>query len=616
MRKNTYWFGSIVFIFSYVFVLNADNKVMSIEDVLNYDQSRSRQNASMIQGDIMASENKNAQQSKGEENISLGNSIKVSDKDLHNKKTVYKPVKKNVEYKLKLHQFDKPKRIAKTRLLNKDIHTINTPTKVITRLKDIVSVEGIRDNQLIGYGIVVGLNGTGDKTQNSPFTKESLIAMLERLGVNVRDLQGKITITNVAAVMVTANLPAFARRGNKIDVNVATMGTATSLMGGTLLPTILKGADGEVYAIAQGEVTSSGFVVQGANVKTTKGVPTNGKIVRGAIVENELDYELNDLDKITLSLHNPDFTTAMRISDVINKHIEQMHGVKNVAFAKDQSTVEVKIIGKDIVSFITEIEQLHITPDNIARVIFDDRDGVVVITENVKISPVVVSYGALTVTVTDYHDYNNYSDDELKDRLASQQDLMKKGHAGYHMPLGTVVHNDYYNSPYNNPYYTRFNNPWVYNPMFNQGSITNDYYSENDKSNKNTDTQRNTQTNIYFNNNFQDPNLQSAAVIADAKQRMQAMKMDSSVGISESGNVSESVSGYESSFSDNPKFLEMKEKQKKYDAEHEKYNMFNGATLQDLMNTLNAIGTNPRDMISILQVLKRAGAIQATLEAM
>ena len=119
-----------------------------------------------------------------------------------------------------------------------------------------------------------------------------------------------------------------------------------------------------------------------------------------------------------------------------------------------------------------------------------------------------------------------------------------------------------------------------------------------------------------INNNFQDPNLQSAAVIADAKQRMQAMKMDSSVGISESGNVSESVSGYESSFSDNPKFLEMKEKQKKYDAEHEKYNMFNGATLQDLMNTLNAIGTNPRDMISILQVLKRAGAIQATLEAM
>lgn len=616
MHIGRFLYFRLIPIVLYIGVFYSDNKIMDIEDVLNYNQNRVRQNASMIQGDLNTNNDKNQQQAGDKKNISLGDSIKVSDKDLHDAKKIYKPVKKNIEYKLNLHQFDKPKRIAKTRLLNKDIHTINTPTKVITRLKDIVSVEGIRDNQLIGYGIVVGLNGTGDKTQSSPFTKESLIAMLERLGVNVRDLQGKITITNVAAVMVTANLPAFARRGNRIDVNVATMGTATSLMGGTLLPTILKGADGEVYAIAQGEVTSSGFVVQGANVKTTKGVPTNGKIVRGAIVENELDYELNDLDKITLSLHNPDFTTAMRISDVINKHIEDVHGAKNVAFAKDQSTVEVKIVGKDIVSFITEIEQLHITPDNIAKVIFDDRDGVVVITENVKISPVVVSYGALTVTVTDYHDYNNYSDDELKARLASQQDLMKKGHAGYHMPLGTVVQNDYYNSPYNNPYYTRFNNPWVYNPMFNQGQITNDYYSENDKSNKKTENSKNISNNVYFNNAFQDPNLQSAAIIADAKQRMQAMKMDSSVGVSESGSVNESVSDYESNFSDDPKFLEMKEKQKKYDAEHEKYNMFNGATLQDLMNTLNAIGTNPRDMISILQVLKRAGAIQATLEAM
>lgn len=616
MFKKSYWFCNIVLIFCYVFALNANNKVMSIDDVLNYDQNRTNQNSLMIQGNINGvTDKKNEEQKKDEKNISLGNSIKISDQELHNKKIVYKPIKKNIEYKLNLHKFDKPKRIAKTKLLNQDIHTISTPTKVITRLKDIVSVEGIRDNQLIGYGIVVGLNGTGDKTQNSPFTKESLIAMLERLGVNVRDLQGKITITNVAAVMVTANLPAFSRRGNKIDVNVATMGTATSLMGGTLLPTILKGADGEVYAIAQGEVTSSGFVVQGANIKTTKGVPTNGKIVRGAIVENELDYELNDLDKIILSLHNPDFTTAMRISDVINKHIEHVYGIKNVAFAKDQSTVEVRIVGKDIVSFITEIEQLHITPDNIARVIFDDRDGVVVITENVKISPVVVSYGALTVTVTDYHDYNNYIDEDLKARLASQQDLMKKGHAGYHIPFGTVVHNDYYNNPYNNPYYTRFNNPWTYNPMFNQGTVINDYYYENDKANKSTDNSKNV-NNVYINNNFQDPNLQSAAVIADAEQRMQAMKMDASVGISESGNVNESVSEYESNFSDDPKFLKMKDKQKKHDEEHEKYNMFNGATLQDLMNTLNAIGTNPRDIISILQVLKRAGAIQATLEAM
>ncbi len=180
-----------------------------------------------------------------------------------------------------------------------------------SRIKDIASVEGIRDNLLVGYGLVVGLNGTGDSLRNSPFTKQSLEAMLERLGVNTRN--AKLNTKNTAAVMISANLPPFARQGNRIDVAISTFGDSSNLMGGTLLATPLMGADGEVYAVAQGPVAVGGFVAEGEAETVTKGVPTSGRIANGAIIERELNFEFSSLKRLRLSLRNPDLTTARRV---------------------------------------------------------------------------------------------------------------------------------------------------------------------------------------------------------------------------------------------------------------------------------------------------------------
>src|SRR5690606_1678233 len=187
------------------------------------------------------------------------------------------------------------------------------------RIKDIVNVEGIRDNQLVGYGLVVGLNGTGDSLNNSPFTKQSLQAMLERLGVNTRG--ETLRTANVAAVMGTATLPAFSARGSRIDVGVSALGDANSLQGGTLLVTPLLAADGEVYAIAQGPVAINGFKAQGDAATVVSGVPTTGRISSGAIIEREIGFELASLTSLRLTLRNADLTTARRIAMVINDFI-------------------------------------------------------------------------------------------------------------------------------------------------------------------------------------------------------------------------------------------------------------------------------------------------------
>src|SRR6188768_98842 len=179
------------------------------------------------------------------------------------------------------------------------------------RIKDIVNIEGVRDNQLVGYGLVVGLAGTGDSLNNSPFTKQSLQAMLERLGVNTAG--ENMRTGNVAAVMVTASLPAFSTQGSRLDVNVASLGDAKSLQGGTLLVTPLLGADGEVYAIAQGSVTINGFSAQGDSATIISGVPTTGRISSGALIEREIDFKLGAQTSLRLALRNPDLTTARRI---------------------------------------------------------------------------------------------------------------------------------------------------------------------------------------------------------------------------------------------------------------------------------------------------------------
>jgi flagellar P-ring protein precursor FlgI len=272
-----------------------------------------------------------------------------------------------------------------------------TPAAALSRIKDIVDFEGIRDNMLVGYGLVVGLNGTGDTLNQAIFTRESLIGMLERLGVNARD--NGLRTNNVAAVMVTATLPPFARQGAHIDVTVSTLGNSKSLLGGTLLVTPLLGADGEVYAVAQGSVATGGVAAKGQGGSVTKGVPTAGRVSSGGIVEREIGFELAKMHTMSLMLRNPDLTTARRIADVINKHVQG-----TTAQAIDPATVAVALPNKsdgDAVNFLTDIEQLNVEPDEVARVVVDEANGIIVMGENVRISTVAIAQGNLTVRITE-----------------------------------------------------------------------------------------------------------------------------------------------------------------------------------------------------------------------
>lgn len=266
-----------------------------------------------------------------------------------------------------------------------------------SRIKDIVNIESVRDNQLIGYGLVVGLNGTGDSLGNSPFTQQSLVAMLERMGVSIAGQN--LNTGNVAAVMVTATLPPFTNQGSRIDISVSALGDADSLLGGTLLVTPLMAADSEIYAIAQGEISVSGFTVQGDAASITQNIPTSGRIAGGAIVEREIDFRLEDLQQVRLALKNPDFTTSRRISDAINGFISA-----NIASAENSASVVLKRPANykgSIVDLITDIEQLPVQPDQPARIVISERTGVVVIGSEVKISDVAIAQGNLTVSVTE-----------------------------------------------------------------------------------------------------------------------------------------------------------------------------------------------------------------------
>ncbi|TAL32173.1 MAG: flagellar basal body P-ring protein FlgI [Phenylobacterium sp.] len=267
------------------------------------------------------------------------------------------------------------------------------PAFAKSRIKDIVEFEGVRENQLIGYGIVVGLNGTGDALRNAPFTKQSLEAMLERLGVNVRD--ANLNTKNVAAVMVTAKLPAFAAPGSQIDATVSAMGDAKSLLGGTLLVTPLLGADGEAYAAAQGTVQTGSISAGGASGSTVlKGVPTAGRIAGGAIVEREVRFQLAAMGQMRLTLRNPDFTTARRVADVINE------AFPGTARAESPTIVAVRPAdGQNIVQFMAQIENLAVEPDSPAKVVIDEVAGVIVMGDAVRVSTVAIQQGNLTITV-------------------------------------------------------------------------------------------------------------------------------------------------------------------------------------------------------------------------
>jgi flagellar P-ring protein precursor FlgI len=268
-----------------------------------------------------------------------------------------------------------------------------------SRIKDIADFEGVRQNMLIGYGLVIGLNGTGDTINNSPFTQQSLIGMLERLGVNTRDIASTLRTRNVAAVMVTATLPGFSRPGTRIDVSVGALGDATSLLGGTLLVTPMLGADGEVYAVSQGPIAVSGFSASGGAASVTKGTPTAGRIANGAIVERELGFQLAAMKTINVSLRNPDLTTARRIAQAINTFASVP-----IARPLDPGTVMLTVPPareNDIVGLLTDIEQLLVEPDQLAKVVIDERSGTIVMGENVRISTVAIAQGNLTIRVTE-----------------------------------------------------------------------------------------------------------------------------------------------------------------------------------------------------------------------
>lgn len=277
------------------------------------------------------------------------------------------------------------------------------PLAAQSRIKDIVDIEGVRDNQLVGYGLVVGLNGTGDDLDKAVFTRESLIGMLQRLGVNARDED--LDTDNVAAVMVTANFPAFGRHGARIDVTISALGDAESLLGGNLLVTPLLGADGEVYAVAQGPVAVGGFSAGGEAETITRGVPTTGRIPNGAIIEREVPFALNELQRVKLSLRNPDLSTAGRIAGAINDFLHEQRKIEQPsAEVTDPGTVTLAIpeaYSGRAVALLSDIEQLTVKADQIAKVVIDERSGVIVMGQNVRISTVAIAQGNLTIRITE-----------------------------------------------------------------------------------------------------------------------------------------------------------------------------------------------------------------------
>ncbi len=268
------------------------------------------------------------------------------------------------------------------------------------RIKDITNLQGVRENQLIGYGIVIGLAGTGDSSTNIFFSIQTIASMLKKLGLTVpeKEIDG-LKFKNMATVMVTAELPPFARSGSRIDVLISSLGDAKSLQGGTLLLTPLKAANGEVYVVAQGPVSIGGFAVGGAARGVQKNHLTVARIAGGALVEKEIPFNFENKKSLRLALNHPDFTTANRIADTVNSFFKD-----NIAFAKDAGTIDILVpdkFRKNIVKFVASMESLEVSPDVAARIIIDERTGTIVVGENVRISKIAVSHGSLTIQITE-----------------------------------------------------------------------------------------------------------------------------------------------------------------------------------------------------------------------
>lgn len=278
--------------------------------------------------------------------------------------------------------------------------SLASPALAGSRLKDITDVQGIRDNQLVGYGLVIGLSGTGDSLRNSPFTEQSARSMLQKLGVGVP--LGAVRSRNIAAVVVTATLPPFITIGERIDVSVSSLGDATSLAGGTLVLTPLTAVDGKAYAIAQGSVAVTGFTAAGQAESVTQGVPTSGRIVNGALIERELTADFNQANELSLQIRNPDFATAARIADAINAYARTAFKASPIAEESDLRTVNIKrpreVTASRLMALLGDIV---VDVDSPARIVVDERTGTIVIGSAVRVSPVAVTHGSLTVKITE-----------------------------------------------------------------------------------------------------------------------------------------------------------------------------------------------------------------------
>ncbi len=271
--------------------------------------------------------------------------------------------------------------------------------QTVARVKDIASLQAGRENQLIGYGLVVGLQGSGDSMRSSPFTEQSMRAMLQNLGISMQGNQ--TTSKNVAAVMVTANLPPFASPGSRLDVSVSSLGDASSLRGGTLIMTSMSGADGQIYAVAQGSVIVSGFNAEGQAAQLTQGVTTAGRVPSGGIIERELPSQFKDSVNLVLQLRNPDFSTSIRVADTINSYARTSFG-EPIAEARDSQVVYIqKPRTADLTRLMASIENLAVETDTPAKVVINERTGTIIIGADVRVSKVAVSYGTLTVQVTE-----------------------------------------------------------------------------------------------------------------------------------------------------------------------------------------------------------------------
>jgi len=308
---------------------------------------------------------------------------------------------------------------------------------IASRIKDIAYLEGVRENQLVGYGLVVGLNGTGDSA-GTKYTVQALANMMERMGLSVD--RSKVKVDNAATVIVTAQLPPFSKPGSSIDVLVSSIGDAESLTGGTLLMTPLKGPDGKVYAVAQGSLIVGGLAFGGKAAKVQKNHPTVGRIPGGALVEREVAFSLPRGDHLTYRLQDSDFTTVTRMAGAINRKFSD-----EIAKPRDSGGVNIlipEIYRDSVVDFIAAIENLEVRPDFPAKIVINEKTGTIVMGEDVRLSTVAVSHGNLSLMVSESADVsqpNSFSQGQTAAVAQTDMDMMEETGNMVVMPMGVSI---------------------------------------------------------------------------------------------------------------------------------------------------------------------------------